>query len=530
MPDPKPGFLGRIANFISSYFSTSKTKDASTQRNTSVSPPISRTTSPFSVDSEEASQASTKGSETASVTSKNKSKSAGEVFRENIALALAKQKALLAEESSRHQKEFDDARQQAKIIAGEKSNTPQPPLDERIKNLFLKTKKLGDLVSTLSSTTPLEPPQNEVTDPQQPQRWRGSEDLIGAAIIPPAPPKKNTTTTTSASSTASPATTRASSTTTSAISTATSATTRASSTTTSAISTATSASIRASSLTRAKEREPSANDHHGPTLAQASIDYEKRFNEMREKIKSNGGPDSAIPSTLKDNNGKYKVVGGIRYYGLNKEDEKVKEKVEDPRTTDQRSQDRAKEIQAMKKRGAEAKAEYKKFNQQQEAKEAEQEVKIQHLKLAASKKPTRNSSWPQSNQYFAHGPTNNYKIDTSPQNSAQEKPDPNSGLAKRADQRRSESGPTQWEDPAITHDRNNAQALNASYSAQTSKTSGAKNLLQEKENVPPGHEDRVNAHYSKAFTSTTKSSFAQQVLARATTGGQGVEGGRGAGG
>ncbi len=35
MPDPKPGFLGRIANFISSYFSTSKTKDASTQTDAS---------------------------------------------------------------------------------------------------------------------------------------------------------------------------------------------------------------------------------------------------------------------------------------------------------------------------------------------------------------------------------------------------------------------------------------------------------------------------------------------------------------
>lgn len=257
---------------------------------------------------------------------------------------------------------------------------------------------------------------------------------------------------------------------------------------------------------------------------------------MREKIKSNGGPDSAIPSTLKDNNGKYKVVGGIRYYGTNEAkgiitpQQRRPDGGEDIEAMKKRGQDRAKEIEAMKRVVAEAKAEYKKFNQQQEAKEAEQEVKIQHLKLAASKKPTRNSSWPQSNQYFTHGTTNNYKIDTSPQNSAQEKPDPNSGLAKRADQRRSESGPTQWEDPAITHDRNNAQALNASYSAQTSKTSGAKNLLQEKENVPPGHEDRVNAHYSKAFTSTTKSSFAQQVLARATTGGKGVEGGRGAGG
>ena len=35
MPDPKPGFLARIANIISSYFFTSKTKDASTQTDAS---------------------------------------------------------------------------------------------------------------------------------------------------------------------------------------------------------------------------------------------------------------------------------------------------------------------------------------------------------------------------------------------------------------------------------------------------------------------------------------------------------------
>lgn len=553
MPDPKPSLIARIANYISSYFSTSKTKDASTQRNTSVSPPISRTTSPFSEDSEDASQASTKGSETASVTSENKSRSAGEVLRENIALALAKQEALSAQESSRHQKEFDNARQQAKIIAGEKSKTSQTPLDSRIQSLVSKTERLKGLVLGLQTST------TSPETPQKSQRLRGSETLIGTAIIPPAPPKENTTTTTSATLSSEvgsinfydglplekklmlkqnfsllPGDLQ------SAIS------EKEQSNSSQSLP----ATTRATSHTRAKERGLSANEYHGLTLAQENIDYEEGFNAaMREKktdnwnknrpgkIKSNGGPDSTIPSTLKDRNGEYKVAGGIRYYGTKKAENIITPQQrrpdggEDTEAMKKRGQDRAKEIEAMKKRGAEAKTDYEEFTRQQKAREAEQKVEIQHRKLVASQNPTGNSSWPQSNQYIAHGSTNNYAIDTSPQNNrAQRKPDPNSGLAERAEQRRSQSGPTRWEGPAITQARNNAKALNASQSAQTSKTSGARRLTEDKENNPPGHEDPLNTHYAEAFPSTTKSGFVQRVLAGAITGGIGVKGGRGAGG
>ena len=222
---------------------------------------------------------------------------------------------------------------------------------------------------------------------------------------------------------------------------------------------------------------------------------------------------------------------------LKKEDEDIMtpkqrrpDEREDIEAMKKRGQDRAKEIEAVKKRVAAAKTDYRRFTRDQEAQEAEQEVEINHRKLVASKKPTGNSSWPQSNQYFAHVPTNNYTIDTSPKNT-QRKPDPDSGLAERAEQRRRQSGPTRWEDPAETQAKNNDKALNASQSAQTSKTSGAKNLLQEKKNVPPGHEDPLKKHYAEAFPSKTKSGFfVQRFLAGAITGEIGGKGGRGAGG
>lgn len=580
---PKKSWLRDTFSRIAKYLLGAKTTESPTQTDTSVSPP----TSPFSVDSKEASQASTIGSETASETSKNKSKSAREVLLESIVVARAKKEDLLAEESSRHQKEFKNAREQAKIIAEEKSKTSQTPLDRSIEGLVSKTEKLKGLVLGLqTSTTSLE-------TPQEPQRLRGSETLIGPAIMPPAPPKKNTRTATSVPlssevgsileslnieierkikglSTKETHTELEKITTSnfynnltfeeksklkqnflslpedlqSASSKEQSNSLELSPLSTRTSSTTTSATTRAKSLTRAEKREPSANEYHGPELAQASRDYEERFNatsvkktdnwmERRSReTESNGGPDSAIPTTLKDRNGEYKVVGGIRYYNLKIEDEK-KDKVKDDRSPEQRSQDRATEIEAMQKRVKEDKAEYEKFNQQQQAKEAEQEVEIEHRKLVASKKPPGNFTWPQwpqSKEYFAHRSTDNYTIDMSPQNSAQRKPDPDSGLAERADQFRSQSGPTRWEDPAITHARNNAQALNTSHSAQTSKTSGARILTEDKENVPPGQKDPLETHYSKAFPSKTKIGFAKQVLARAITGGKGVEGGRGAGG